>query len=53
MPARELIGSLVDLVERLGPARDTPAVAAATSVGDAGAPAPVAPLLRSPRAFEP
>jgi hypothetical protein len=53
MPARELIGSLVDLVERLGPARDTPAVASATAPGDAGAPAPAAPLLRPPRAFEP
>jgi hypothetical protein len=49
LPARELSGSLVDLVERLGPARDTPAVAAATT--DAGAPA--APILRPPRAFDP
>jgi serine protease Do len=48
MPARELSGSLVDLVERLGPARD-PAVATATA--DAGVPA--APLLRPPRASEP
>jgi serine protease Do len=49
MPARELSNSLVDLVERLGPARDTPAVAAATL--DGGAPA--TPVLRPPRAFEP
>ena len=51
MPARELAGSLVDLVERLGPALATPAVASATVPVDAGAPA--APLLRPPRAFEP
>jgi len=50
MPSRELVGSMIDLVERLGPARDTPAVATA-STGDAGAPA--APILRPPRAFEP
>ena len=49
MPARELAGSLVDLVERLGPARDNPAVATATT--DAGAPA--SPMLHPPRAFEP
>lgn len=49
LPARELAGNLIDLVERLGPARDNPAVATAT--GDAGAPA--APMLRPPRAFEP
>src|SRR5207244_4607939 len=47
--ARELAGSLVDLVERLGPARENQAVAAATV--DAGAPA--APPLHAPRAFEP
>jgi len=52
MPARELAGNLIDLVERLGPARDTPAVASTVS-GDAGAPAPAAPMLRPPRAFEP
>jgi hypothetical protein len=51
LPARELAASLVDLTERLGPARDTPAVASATTAGDAGAPA--APMLRAPRTFEP
>jgi serine protease Do len=49
MPAREMAGSLIDLVERLGPAKDNPAVASVTV--DAGAPA--APLLRPPRALEP
>jgi serine protease Do len=52
MPSRELVGSLVDLVERLAPARDVPAVAIVT--GDAGAPGgPTSPTLRPPRASEP
>jgi serine protease Do len=46
--ARELAGNLVDLAERLGPARDTPTVA---SNNDAGA--PPSPVLRPPHAIEP
>ena len=48
MPSRELAGSLIDLVERLSPARDLPAVAAVAV--DAGA--PPAPLLHAPRSLE-
>jgi Trypsin-like peptidase domain len=47
--ARELTANLVDLVERLGPARETPAVASVAS--DAAAP-PV-PALHAPRVPEP
>jgi serine protease Do len=49
LPARELASSLIDLVERLGPARDNPAVASAPI--DAGAPG--SPAIRVPRTFEP
>jgi S1-C subfamily serine protease len=57
--ARELAGNLVDLVERLGPARETPAVASAAT--DAGAPTAALPpsplppsaLLAVPRPGEP
>jgi serine protease Do len=47
--ARELTANLVDLVERLGPSRETPAVASANT--DAGAPPP--PLLHAARPPEP
>jgi serine protease Do len=47
--ARELAANLVDLVERLGPARENPSVASVSS--DAGAPA--APLLHVGRPVEP
>jgi serine protease Do len=50
MPARELAGNLIDLVERLGPARDNPAVAAGGAL-DAGVPA--VPIIHAPRASEP
>jgi serine protease Do len=43
---REMAGNLIDLFERLGPARDNPAVASAG--GDAGVPPP-APGLPAPR----
>lgn len=48
LPARELATSLVDLVERLAPNRDT---TVATVTTDAGAPG--APMLRPPRMPEP
>ena len=47
--ARELAGNLVDLSERLGPSRDTPAVATVST--DAGA--PPTPALRPPRLLDP
>jgi serine protease Do len=50
MPARELAGSLVDLVERLGPAR-AEVVAAVSGNVDAGA--PPTPSIRPPRPLEP
>jgi hypothetical protein len=46
---RELAGNLVELMERLGPARESPSVASAAV--DAGPP-PV-PSLRPPRASDP
>jgi serine protease Do len=47
--ARELTANLVDLVERLAPSRENPAVASAST--DAGV--PPSPLLRAPRVPEP
>jgi serine protease Do len=48
--AHELAGNLVDLAERLGPSRETPAVASGAPA-DAGA--PPSPLLRAPHSLEP